>query len=193
MTPSAQRQSEILRGYFRAKDENRPHLLDDVFAADARLEVIDRAMVVVLPAAAVGRDAIADALVRRFNQTYENIYSFYLARPGASAATFGCGWVVFMTTKADRAVRAGAGRYDWRFTMGEPFLAEALTITIETMVQLDGAAWPVVHRWLGALAYPWTTAGDALAAAADVAELEPLRRCIEELGATAITPPGRSP
>ena len=193
MTPSAQRQSDILRGYFRAKDENRPHLLADVFAADARLEVIDRAGVVVLPAVAVGRDAIADALVRRFNQTYENIYSFYLARPVVSAATFDCGWLVFMTTKADGAVRAGAGRYDWRFTTGEPFLAEALTITIETMLQLDGAAWQVVQRWLQALAYPWTTPDEVLAAAPDVAELEPLRRCIEELGAATLTPPGTSP
>ncbi len=193
MTPSAQRQCDILRGYFHAKDENRPHLLDDVFAADARLEVIDHAGIVALPAAVAGRDAISDALVRRFNQTYENIYSFYLHRPCDSAATFDCGWLVFMTDKADRSVRAGAGRYDWRFTAGEPPLADALTITIETMLRLDGAAWQVVQPWLEALAYPWTTPGDALAAAPDVAELEPLRRCLDELAASTITPTRRSP
>lgn len=33
---------QLLQTYFHAKDENRPHLLADVFASDARLEVKDR-------------------------------------------------------------------------------------------------------------------------------------------------------
>ena len=144
--------------------------------------------IVALPAAVTGRDAVSDALVRRFNQTYENIYSFYLHRPCDTAATFDCGWLVFMTDKADRSVRAGAGRYAWRFTADEPPLADALTITIETMLRLDGAAWQVVQPWLEALAYPWTTPGDAVAAAPDAAELEPLRRCLDALAASTITP-----
>src|SRR5258706_8031171 len=33
---------QALRAYFHAKDENRPHLLDGVFASDARLGIRNR-------------------------------------------------------------------------------------------------------------------------------------------------------
>lgn len=72
----------MLRTYFHAKDENRPFLLADVFSPDAQLEIRNRSDQISFPATTIGLEGIADALVRRFNQAYENIYSFYMDRPG---------------------------------------------------------------------------------------------------------------
>lgn len=148
----------VLREYFRAKDENRPHRLRRVFTADARLEVRNRASGIELPAESQGREAIADALVRRFNQTYENIYSFYLARPPADAAQFACDWLVGMTEKANGQARLGCGRYDWTFGPAPERTAVRLVITIERMELLPPASAETMLRWLLELDYPWTTA-----------------------------------
>lgn len=153
MSPEA-----VLREYFRAKDENRPHRLSRVFTADARLEVRNRAAGVDLPADSQGREAIADALVRRFNQTYENIYSFYLARPPADATQFSCDWLVGMTEKANGQARVGCGRYDWTFGNAPVRAAVRLVITIERMERLPPASAEALQRWLLELDYPWTTA-----------------------------------
>src|SRR5215204_5457681 len=72
---------QLLRTYFRAKDENRPHLLHDVFSRDARLTIDNRCAQISFPGMTVGLDGIADVLVRQFSSTYENTYSFYLDRP----------------------------------------------------------------------------------------------------------------
>ena len=105
----------VLRNYFHAKDENRPHMLERVFEADAELVVVDHASSMSFPARTVGREAITGVLVRSFGQTYENIYSFYLRRPQAAAEAFSCGWLVTMSEKQSKSVRVGCGRYDWLF------------------------------------------------------------------------------
>ena len=56
----------VLRGYFHAKDENRPHILERVFEPDAELVVVNHASTIAFPARTVGRDAITDVLVRNF-------------------------------------------------------------------------------------------------------------------------------
>jgi hypothetical protein len=104
---------QILRTYFHAKDENRPYLLDDVFSTDARLGIRNRSEQISFPAVTVGLAGIADVLVRRFNQTYENSYSFYLARPTSKKGAFSCDWLVAMTEKESKAVRVGCGQYEW--------------------------------------------------------------------------------
>lgn len=82
----------ILRNYFHAKDENRTHLLTQVFAENARLEMQVNSDAIFFPAVTQGRDAIGDVLVRKFGQTYENVYSFCLQRPtpGIVADQFSC-------------------------------------------------------------------------------------------------------
>ncbi len=100
----------VLRRYFHAKDENRPHILDDAFASDAELVVANHTTTINFPAVTAGRAAIADVLVRTFGQTYENVYSFYLQRPIGPTREFSCDWMVAMTEKATGAVRVGCGR-----------------------------------------------------------------------------------
>jgi len=175
---SAQR---VLRAYFHAKDENRPLLLAGVFSVDARLEILNRSDRISFPAVTVGLDRIADVLVRRFNQTYENIYSFYMDRPAEDADAFACDWLVGMTEKETGNARVGCGRYDWAFRRAPAFLASRLLITIESMVVLPPAATDEVMRWLGGLSYPWASA----ASVSSAPRLDALEPVVNYLGRAA--------
>jgi hypothetical protein len=149
---------DVLRTYFQAKDANRPHLLDRVFTADARLEVNNKTTSIALPVVTQGREAIADVLVRRFAQAYENIYSFYMARPPAAARAFACDWLVCMSDKESRGVRVGCGRYEWVLQADAPRLASALAIDIAAMVVLPAALLDSIMLWSRGLSYPWSNA-----------------------------------
>jgi hypothetical protein len=152
----------VLRDYFRAKDENRPHLLDRVFSSDAQVEICNRSDQISFPAITAGLEEIADVLVRRFNQKYENIYSFYLNRPGPDDETFSCDWLVGMTEKESRCVRVGCGTYAWTFQRSPARLAARLVITIEAMLLLDASRASNVFGCLTELEYPWTSAAKVL-------------------------------
>ncbi len=169
---------ELLQDYIRAKDGNRPHLIPQVFAANACLEMRVKTDNISFPAVSQGAATIADVLVRRFNQTYENIYTFYLDRPSAEAATppavFACDWLVGMSDKATGNVRVGCGRYEWVFQPEAPHRAERLAITIEAMQTLPPARLPPILDWLLALDYPWTLAAAVGAFAPAFKELEPV-------------------
>jgi hypothetical protein len=152
--------ADVLRGYFHAKDENRPLLLDAVFSEDAVLEVVNPTGAIAFPARSQGREAIADAMVRRFAQSHENVYSYYLASPPPQALQFRCAWLVGMTEKDSRSVRVGCGHYDWTFQDHAPHLASRLVITIEVMQVLPQRQREAVYAWLGRLAYPWTSVAE---------------------------------
>lgn len=156
--PSRSDPRTVLRGYFRAKDENKPHALNDVFSVDALLTVVNNTDSIAFPATTTGREDIAEVLVRRFNQTYENIYSFYLESPPMEATAFTCDWLVGMTDKDSKNVRVGCGRYDWTFQAELPHLANHLVITIEAMQVLPPSQFEPVLHWLGTLNYPWSSA-----------------------------------
>jgi len=166
----------VLRNYFHAKDENRPHLLERVFEADAELAVVDRTSSLSFPARTVGREAITDVLVRNFGQTYENISSFYLRRPQAAAEAFACGWFVAMSEKQSKSVRVGCGRYDWSFAKAAPHLATHLTITIQAMQVLPPSELAAVLAWVQALNYPWCAADEVAGASPSIDLLAPVLR-----------------
>ena len=163
----------VLRTYFHAKDENRPHLLAGVFSRDAQLEIHNRSSAISFPAVTQGLEAIADVLVRRFNQSYENIYSFYMDHPPSDADAFACDWLVGMSEKESRKIRVGCGRYEWTFRRDPTFLASRLVITIESMVVLDASAAAEVMDWLLDLSYPWASAA-VVDTAPSIDEMAPL-------------------
>ena len=171
----------VLRNYVHAKDENRPHFLDATFEADAQLEVRNSTTAIAFPAITTGRAAIADVLVRTFCQTYENVYTFYLARPVGPLEAFECGWLVAMTDKATRSVRVGCGRYEWTFGRAAPRLASSLVISISSMQVLPAEAAPEILAWVSSLSYPWSSPAEALMGAPGLPELQPVLR---QLGAT---------
>lgn len=169
----------VLRNYFHAKDENRPHLLDRVFTPDASLQVHNRSSNITFPAVTQGREAIADTLVRQFNKTYENIYSFYLARPSATAKSFSCAWLVGMTEKDTLNTRVGCGTYDWTFSSDSPRLASALTISIQAMVVLPPNMAGAVFQWLARMNYPWSSVAQACELAPSLPGLDPVLQSLK--------------
>jgi hypothetical protein len=168
--------ASVLRTYFHAKDENRPHLMAQVFSETARLETIVKTGAITFPPVATGLASITESLVRKFGQTYENVYSFYLARPQPRlpANTFSCDWLVGMSAKRDGGVRVGCGRYDWRFQSEDPCLADRLVITVEGMQVLAPDCLSRVLGWLTALPYPWCSAEMILQTAPDIGALTPI-------------------
>src|SRR5262245_33313279 len=108
----------------------------EVFAEDAALTMVVKSGSISFPPATRGREAITDVLVRRFSQSYENVYSTCLGDPPRDDVNaFACDWLVAMTEREDGTVRTGCGRYDWRVDPSTGLTAE-LTITIETMLAL---------------------------------------------------------
>jgi hypothetical protein len=164
----------VLRNYFHAKDENRPHLLERVFEPSAELVVVNHAETIAFPARTVGREAIADAFVRNFGQTYENVYSFYLRRPPAAVRAFSCGWLVAMSEKQSKSVRVGCGRYDWSFAESAPHLATHLTITIQAMQVLPPTELSAVLAWVQTLDYPWCAVEDVVRDSPSIELLAPV-------------------
>jgi hypothetical protein len=169
---------QLLRDYFRAKDENRPWYMARAFAPDARLRMVLKTQSIDFPSEVTGEPAIADTLVRRFGQTYDNVHTFYLDRPpaGAVLADFSCDWLVAMTEKSTGNVRVGWGRYDWRF-QAQPHLVKQLTITIEAMETLAPDTMATVFAWITGLPYPWLDRA-ALACMPAVAGMQALRGAI---------------
>ena len=178
----------VLRDYFHAKDENRPHLLARVFGADAVLQMDVRTDAISFPAVSTGLEQIADALVRRFGQSYENVYSFYLERPAAGATDFACDWLVVMSEKASGNARVGCGRYDWRFAGQAPHLAQRLLITIEQMLVLPPERLGPVLDWAGGLPYPWCTPA-VLRAAPHPQDIAPVVRYLSGVASRTGHPP----
>ena len=166
----------VLRAYFHAKDENRPHLLDRVFTEDAVLEVLNSTSTIAFPAVTAGREAIADVLVRSFGRAYENVYSFYLQSPSGQLSSFECEWVVAMTEKASRSLRIGCGRYAWEFESAAPRLARRLVITIAEMQVLPASVAREAFDVLATLTYPWSSPAQVRAAASGHAFFEPVVR-----------------
>jgi hypothetical protein len=156
--------AESICTYIKAKDGNRPHLLDAAFAEDAVLQMLVRTASISFPASSVGREAIVDTLIRRFNQTYENVYTLCLGTPpAANLEAFSCEWLVAMSEKQGGAVRIGCGRYDWSFSRTD-YRVQALTITIEAMEVLPAETLLPIMKWVSALPYPWCSREEAMEA-----------------------------
>ena len=153
----------VLRGYFDAKDGNRPLLLEEVFASDAELTFRNRSTNIAFPAFTEGRSSISEVLVRSFTLSYENVYSFYLQRPVRVIQEFTCPWLVGMSERSSGQPRVGCGIYEWAFERRAPHLARRLVVTIEAMQVLPLAESELVFGWLRALNYPWSSPAAALA------------------------------
>ncbi|MBV7485563.1 hypothetical protein [Bordetella sp. BOR01] len=171
--------ASLMRNYLHAKDENRPLYMARAFAADAVLKMTLRTQAIAFPPEARGLDAITEALVRTFGQTYENVFTFYLDHPGEDAVLpdYICDWFVGMTEKATGQVRVGCGCYEWEF-QASPHLARRLTITIEAMQSLPADTAPAVFGWLTALPYPWTDAQRVVNSAPPIEALAPVMHWI---------------
>lgn len=156
--------AQAIANYILAKDGNRPHLLRQSLTTHATLEMIVHTGTISFPPKVEGRDGIAEVLVRRFGQTYENVYTFCIGEPPADDATeHHCKWLVGMSDKATGDLRFGCGQYAWQFDSG---LATHLTITIEQMLVCPAAEVEPVMDWLQDVSYPWCPTGQLQSAPA---------------------------
>lgn len=174
--------ADAIAAYLRAKDTNRPHLLRGAFVDTAQLTMHVRTPGISFAPGAIGRDAIAQMLVVRFNQTWENVYTVCVgAPPAADATSFSCEWLVAMSAKQDGGVRAGCGRYDWTFDPASG-LARSLVITIDAMETVAVVADWTVADWAAALPAPWC---DAARLATGAPPSRVLQSVIERVGQPA--------
>ena len=174
--PSAQEAVEI---YIRAKDENRPYLMERAFAENATLEMVVNSGTISFPPISIGLESISDVLVRRFAQTYENVHTFCLAAPPRNhELNFSCDWLVGMSEKETRRVRIGYGRYDWLFQSQGQRMVERLKITIDLMESLAPSYMGSVTNWLCQLPYPWCPGQAALAGIPSFEALHPIRQSL---------------
>lgn len=172
--------TDSILAYLHAKDCNRPHRMPQAFAEDASLRMVVRKGGIAFPPLSSGREAISETLVRRFGQTYENIYTFCLAEPpAAQARAFHCAWLVAMSEKDGRAVRVGCGRYDWRFSAASG-LAQHLEIRIDAMQSLSPDHLADVLDWVTRLPSPWCPLDEALRAAPSLRGVSEVLSCLAD-------------
>ncbi len=175
--------ADSIANYISAKDSNRPHLLERAFTKDVSLNMNVQTDAITFPPSVIGREAVADTLVRRFGQTYENIYTFCLcARPLQGDRALSCGWLVAMSEKQAGAVRVGCGRYDWSFSSTDSRV-DSLAITISAMEVLPAAALGRVMNWVQALPYPWCAVARAELDAPDIPEVKRVLQRLRQSGA----------
>ena len=159
--------------YLRAKDHNRPHLMRQAFAPDARLEMVVNAGAISFPPSAQGIEAITEVLVRQFSLSFENVHTLCIGVPPTDdSSQYSCQWLVGMSEKDSRAVRVGCGRYDWVFETVPPRLASQLTITIEQMHSLAPEQLVPLMAWFSNLSAPWCTALELMSGAPAIEELQ---------------------
>lgn len=160
---SAARLTGAIAAYVRARDSNRPHLMKAAFTDAAVLQIHVEPGTPHLQSGLVGRKAIVESLVTRFNQAWENIYTLCIgARPAAEVEAFSCAWLGVMCSKSDGSCRIGWGRYDWIFDLDSQ-RARSLVIVVSAMKVVTTDVGPLID-WVSLLPYPWCD-GSAIMAA----------------------------
>jgi len=173
--------ADAIVAYIRAKDENRPYLMEQAFDPDAELAMVVKSDAICFPPLTNGLDAITDVLVREFGRTYANVRTLCLCSPPRSSdRNFSCRWLVGMSAKDGGAVRVGCGIYSWTFRAQAPRLAKRLEITIDLMQILPANSLAAVTDWLFALPYPWCPLHKAFEAAPQLEQLTLLRQWANE-------------
>jgi hypothetical protein len=174
-----------IENYVRAKDHNRPYLIEGAFAPNVVLEMIVNTGTISFPPLSRGLEAISNVLVRQFAQTYENVHTFCLtSAPKNEPVQFSCPWLVGMSEKETRRLRVGCGRYNWFFQSTQPRLVDRLSITIDVMEALPPGYLVPVMNWLSHLPYPWCPAAVALEFAPSSGALGSIRQYLHDVRLT---------
>ena len=175
--------ADLVLAYILAKDGNRPHLLDAVVAESVELRMVVHTDAISFPPTSWGRQAFVDTLVRRFNQTYENIYTFCLGAPPQSTdSSFSCRWLVAMSEKESGAVRVGCGRYEWLFEHPDRIVT-GLLVHIDAMEVMSPDQLTPVMAWVSRLSYPWCEETEALEAVPALEQLDSVVHALRKTGA----------
>ncbi|PML81890.1 nuclear transport factor 2 family protein [Enterovibrio norvegicus] len=168
--------------YIAAKDNNKPHLLSQVFTQQATLSMQVNTDGISFPSEVVGRHAISDVLVSQFNQTYENIYTFCLSDSiDRNGSLLACKWLVAMTEKESGNLKVGCGHYDWEFQSEDGSSVKKLSITIKHMFTLDFHNTAHFLHGLSELPYPWCFSSSARIEMPAIPALQDIRTFLDQI------------
>jgi hypothetical protein len=174
-----ERHKKIMQYYIRAKDDNKPHMMQSVFTDSATLEMKVKSGSISFPASSIGLNDITNVLVRNFSQTYENVYTFCLSDSlDSQERAMSCDWLVGMSERDGGNVRIGCGRYDWTFNDEKNPLANHLTIIIEQMLVFTPEYEKQIMEWLEGMPYPFCDSETALQSMPDIDPLKIIRNYI---------------
>ncbi len=173
---------KLVAEYLSAKDNNKPHLMQQVFTADAELRMQVASDNITFPPQVSGEAEITAILVQRFNETYQNIYTFCLPESLPQRTTehqdhVACRWFVCMQDKQTAEIKVGAGWYRW-YPDGERIVR--LDIEIEKMHLLSGDEQFEVFAWVQQLPWPWCSAETASETLPFMLEMDALRVFLAE-------------
>lgn len=167
---------DLVSRYIKAKDENKPHLMESVFSEDAILKMKVQSDNISFPPDVAGLHEITETLIRKFNNSYENVYTICFTDTWEQRENIlNCRWLVGMTEQASGSCRVGFGDYQWTFGDEESNLARHLTIVIERMIVLPRESQSEVMSWFDKLSYPWAHSSEVLSSMPDVALLTEAR------------------
>lgn len=165
----------VLHTYLRAKDENRPFLLAEAFASQARFETTFASASDFEQGAPSEGLAAITATFRELGAMCENIFTVCTTESIEDGSdTLVCKWVVAMSERETGRVRVGWGDYRWRFDTRSG-LATELLVNMQRMVVLDPATADGVLGWISALPLPWCTTAQLLRRVPALTELDELR------------------
>lgn len=166
----------VLTEYLAAKDEQRPHLMKQVFSDDAVFESrfeFDTDFPTDGPS--VGQKAVIDAF-RGLGAMMENIYTVCTVDSVDDAeTTMSCGWLVGMSERATGRVRVAWGDYRWTFDHHGTRATE-LIVTMKHMAFIEPEQLDAVMVWLRHLPSPWVSAEQLVGDAPAFDELAPMGR-----------------
>ncbi|WP_072682660.1 hypothetical protein [Arcobacter sp. LA11] len=142
--------------YIYAKDNNKPHLMKNIFTSSAKLDMKLKTENISFPSETLGLTSISKVLINDFNKTYENIYTICLTDSLVQDnKSVKCNWFVIMTEKENNMIRFGYGSYYWSFNSKDNDLVDYLNITIENMIILEKEFYFEIFDWFTKIPYPW--------------------------------------
>ncbi len=169
-------QKKIVSKYIYAKDNNKPHMMKDIFTKNAILNMELETKNISFPSESMGLDSITNVLVKEFNKSYENVYSFcFLDSIKGDNEKLVCKWLVIMSSKENDTLRIGYGTYKWSFDKDKNFLIKQLVISIEEMVILEEKFIYEMMNWIGSIPYPWCNTKNVLQNMPSLELLKPIK------------------
>lgn len=159
MNPNLASNIDILESYVKGKDDDQYKLLEAIYAETAELKFEIDSADISFPSKIIGNIDIAKVLSKDFNQKYNNVKTYYLAKPETDQLTIHHQkWLVVMQEKSNHATRVGTGYYNWDLAEGESGLViQNHKIYIHSMIQITNDQTNELSRIQSELDYPWTT------------------------------------
>ncbi|NLP63161.1 nuclear transport factor 2 family protein [Paraburkholderia sacchari] len=149
----------LLECYLHAKDQNRPELIAQCFAAEATLTFSIATDSIDFPRSVTGTDAIAKTLVSDFGERFDRCRTYYVCVEPSLDADGVCimPWLVVMREKETETLRLGKGAYRWRMgrATGGAERIVGLHIHIERMDTIADSGSVKLGALQDALTYPW--------------------------------------